>query len=158
MEEELILDEKESDEELVLSKKSKRSLDATQKWTLFLSIVLFIYAVWITYSGLNLVLMDNPYGDMMNDFPEAYQRKNPFRTMGTITMILGLIFLFPAVFLLNYSLNSRKALTQTSPRHLENALAQHKYFYMFFGIFVMVIFVFYIAFTLSGANALGLFM
>ena len=156
--EDVILDERESNNELILTKKSKHALEGMQKWSLFLSIVLFVNAAWIAYSGLDLVLMENPYGDMMNDFPEVYQRKNPFKMMGIITMIFGLLFLFPAIFLLNYSLNSRKALNNSSSQQLESAFTNHKYFYMFFGIFVIVIFVFYLAFKISGANALGLFM
>ncbi len=156
--EDFILDEKESNEELALTKNAKKSLDAMQKWTLFLAIVLFVFSTWLAYRGISLMLMENPYADMANKFPDVYQRKNPFKMIGIITLIFGLLFLFPAFFLITYSLNSKKFLDNNSPEFLEKSLINHKYFYMFFGSFVILIVVFAFAFWISGANAVGLFI
>ncbi len=103
-------------------------LNETRKWTLFLSILGFIFI------GLGVVLIP------ILIISSSINNSSIPGFATTIPLILmAIIYFFPIYYLLKFSNNSKKAIDNSDSQYLETSFKFLKLHYRFMGIFVIVI-------------------
>ena len=143
-------------EGLVITPQMKQFLFETAKWAKFLSIIGFVMI------GLFIVLaivMSLFMGTMMSELGET----NGMGALGggfvgVIYALMGLIYLFPVLYLYRFATKMKIALQSNDEAFLSSSFENLKSCYKFLGIFMAVILVFYaigliIAVFVGGAAA-----
>jgi len=137
--------------ELVLSKASIGYLTETRKWTMFFSILGFI-AIAFMILGAIIIGIIGLFGGAFGGMNEAW-------IMGVIAFVylgFGLLYFFPVLYLLKFSINMRKAVELSDQNNLLKAFENLKSHYRFLGILMIVLFGIYILIGLiAGAVALS---
>lgn len=121
-------------------------LNAIRKWTMFFSVIAFIFlGMLIIFSftaGAFLSLL-NPNPDQ--DVPK-------WVIFALITAVI-IIYFFPAFFLLRFSTHARTAVKKLSSDELTIALRYLRSFYFYLGVLVIVILCFYVlALVIAGSS------
>ena len=139
------MENNEIKEKLEFNNQSLNHLNTTRKWTMFFSILGFIGLGFMLI--ISLVLMT---GGLLNSLPDAASfSAAPLGIVGFMYIIIAVLYFFPIYFLLQFSINSKKAILYKDEYLLEKALRNLKNHYMFVGVLTIIMFSFYIIFVLA---------
>jgi hypothetical protein len=123
-----------------LSPETIKHLNTLRKWSMFLAVSGFIFL------GLIVVL-----GILAGTFLTAFNR-NGGTTSGLSDLVLmagfvglALINLFPIFFLFRFSVHTSNAISNTDSAELTRAVRYLKRFFLYLGILLIVLIVFYIS-------------
>lgn len=129
---------------LELSSSAKNYLLQTSKWARFLSILGFIFPALMIVVGVSFGSLANQFGDMsliVGGFTSF---------IGIFFIIIGLITLYPALRLFQFSKQARKAADEEDSQALEMCLKRIRSFFRFYGI-IMIIYLAFIAIGILSA-------
>ncbi len=121
-------------------------LNSAWKWTMFLSILGFIFL------GLLIVA-----GVVTSTFLSAFKTQEanlgiPESLMIIILIVIAAIYFFPVFFLFRFSRNTRDAIQTLDKRKLEKAFRNLRIYFTYIGIMVIVVLSIYLV-TLLAAGA-----
>lgn len=143
--------EDNNNENLVLNKESLAYLNETRKWTMFFSVLGFIVVGFFAIAAIVMGII-SMVGGTFGGFREAW-------ILGIIAIVylaIGVLYLFPILYLLKFSINSKKALEQQDSNFITTAMLNLKSHYKFIGIMTIVVFGIYIlAGVIAGIVALA---
>ncbi len=110
-----------------------RNLNVTRRWTMFLSVLGFIFL------GLILIL-----GIITGTFLTAFSQSNKIPGVPDALLIgsfigLALIVFFPILFLFRFSKHAAKAVSTLNPMDLHKAVRYLKLFFLFVGIYLILL-------------------
>jgi hypothetical protein len=111
------------------------SLRRTKPWVRFLSILGFILTGFIVLLGIVLALGVG----FLSSISKAPFGGISAVLIGCVYVALGLIYVFPAVYLFRYADGIQKALTRDLVSGVEHALRNQKSFWTFAGVFVLIV-------------------
>jgi hypothetical protein len=122
----------DQDKPIEFTKVSLDHLRKTRKWTMFLSVLGFIF-IGLCIIVIPVVIV---YSGMMG--------KSGSEIFALLPLLLVVcIYFFPVYFLYRFSTNSMDAITNSDSQSLEKALKYLKFYYRFMGILVIVMLAFY---------------
>lgn len=132
-----ILDTNLSNEELRITPEIQEFLKETAKWGKFLGIVGFVMVGIFVLLGIFMAFF---MGSMMADMGEAGAFGGAMGgALGFVYVILGLMYLFPSLYLYRFSKKMKIALDQHDQQYLYDSFQNLKSLYKFMGIFMAVI-------------------
>lgn len=105
-------------------------LESTRKWTLFLSIVGFIFIGLLLLMGL---VMIGTFSMISAFYPI------PGFAVFIIYLIFAAVYFFPILYLYKFSFKMRMAIEQKNSQYAEEAFRYQKMMYKFLGILTIVI-------------------
>jgi hypothetical protein len=113
-------------------------LRRTAPWVRLMSVVLFISCALMMVGGLifAIALAVGLGGDTSRPAGAA-----PAMAVGVVYAVMGLINLFPAVFLTRFANRAKAYVASRTVPHLEEALDAQRSYWKFMGIFMIVAFV-----------------
>jgi hypothetical protein len=121
-------------------------LSDTAKWGKFLAIVGFIGCGLLLLGGLVFMVAVNSLGGY---YSSVFSGMGP--VIGVIYLAIAVLYFFPCLFLLRFSNKMKAALLSNDQEALNEAFNQHRRFYKFVGILVIIIISFYVlAILLTG--------
>lgn len=125
-------------EELKLTSAAKRFLSETASWCKLLSIVGFI--------GIGIMVIFSFFaGTIFNNTPQAQTMPFDFGYLMTgIYLLLALVYLFPVLYLFQFSKKMKKALQSKDDDVLAVAFEKLKSHYKFVGVFTIIFISLYI--------------
>ncbi len=131
-----------------LSLESVRYLNETRKWAAFIAIMLFIFTGLMVVVGLVVAAVFSASEELNSVMPIGSS------WLGIVYVLLGAVYLLPAIYLYNFSTHTAKGLLQSNPSHLNLAFKNLKSHYKFLGIFLIVMLGIY-ALLVIGIMTLG---
>ncbi len=120
-------------------------LTTTYKWTKFLSILGFVMLGLMGLGGLGLIVSGA-------SIPGSAA---PAALMGVIYIAMCAIYFFPTLYLYNFSVKMKTALTASSQDELEASFENLKSLFKFIGILTIVMIALYILIIIFGIIAAG---
>lgn len=148
-----------SSAELNLNSAAKDYLRQTAKWAKFLAIMSIVFAVLIIVMGLafgsimNYFMALSPTAGMNGagaGYPQAASTM-----MAVIYGILGLVMLYPGIRLFQFATQSKNALDSNDNLGIEIGLKRLRSVFRFYGIFTIIMLVFYALAILGMLVGLG---
>lgn len=131
-----------------LSGESVRYLNETRKWAAFIAIMLFIFTGLMVVVGLVIAAVFSASEELRSVMPFGSS------WLGLLYVLLGAVYLFPAIYLYNFSTHAAKGIQQANQGHLNLAFKNLKSHYKFLGIFLIVMLGLY-ALLIIGIITLG---
>lgn len=125
-------------------------LNETRKWTLFFSILGFIFLGLMVIGSLFMMTMFGTLAPGGGAFPGM----GIF--LGIVYLLVGLLYFFPILYLFKFSKHSRIAIYNEDSEQLELAIKYQKAHYKFIGILTIVILSLYVLFFLFAIITGGL--
>ena len=127
------------DRKIEIGPDTLRNLNATRKWTMFLAVSGFIF--------LGLILM---LGIITGTFLTAFSHSDKIPGVPDALLIgsfigLALIVFFPILFLFRFSKHASNAVSTLDGRELHKAVRYLKLFFLFTGIFLIMLILAYFA-------------
>jgi hypothetical protein len=108
------------------------SLRQTKPWARFLSILGFISISFMVIGGtINIFVLSGD--NSQNSFLQVI-------LLGTLNILMGLLYLFPSLFLFKFSSAIGRLLDGGGSREMEEALSNQKSFWKFIGILTIIMF------------------
>ncbi len=108
-------------------------LSDTAKWGKFLAIIGFIFCGLLVIGGIAFsVLVSSASGYYGNIF----SRMGP--AIGVIYILIALVYFFPCLFLLRFSVKMKAALLTNDQETMNEAFSQHRRMYKFVGILTII--------------------
>ncbi|MCY1633257.1 DUF5362 family protein [Marinifilum sp. D737] len=128
-------------------------LNETRKWTMFFSILGFVFLGILLIAA---VFMASMFGAMAGNLPF----KGSGIVMGVFYLLLGVLYFFPIFYLYKFSKHSKTAIYGEDSEQLSLAFKYLKKHYKFIGILSIILLSFYVlAFLImSIAGGIGAFM
>lgn len=123
-------------------------LTTTYKWTKFLSVLGFVMLGLIVFSGLFTIILG---ANLQNGSGQIVG-------IGITYLIMCAVYFFPTLYLYNFSVKMKRALTTHSQEELEDSFENLKSLFKFTGIFTIIILSLYIVFIIFGSFAFGLLL
>ncbi len=126
------------DQPITVSEEMLGSLNATQPWVKFLSIVCFVVAAFVALAGI-ITIVGFTFG------PTSSRLEHIFGPIIGVLETLASVFfyLIPGVFLLRYG-NAIINIPASGRAAMEDALRQQKSLWKYVGIFTIALLVFYV--------------
>ena len=149
-----LMNNEEKESQLVISPIASNYLNETGKWTKFLAIMGFIMIGFIVIVGLFAGTMMSLAGG--DQFGVMMPGMSFF--IGFIYVVMGLIYLFPTLYLFKFSNKIKSALQSNNNDELNEALSNQKSFYKFIGIFTIVILSIYLLFGIIAVSFSAMLM
>jgi len=128
----------------------KEYLQQTKPWVRFMSVLGFIAVALMVLCGFAVMIFS---ASMSSRFGPSGV---PMAFLGFIYLVLGLIYVFPAIFLYRYADGIKKAITVDLVGGMEDALRSQKSFWRYVGIIALIILIVY-AIILVGLILFGIF-
>ena len=122
-------------------------LNSTRKWTMFLSVLGFIFLGLLIVTGLatSLFLTTFKTTEANLGVPESM--------MILIFIIVGAIYFFPVFFLFRFSRNTRDAIQNLDQQKLKKGFRNLRLYFTYIGIMVIVVLTIYVvALLFAGAS------
>jgi hypothetical protein len=121
------------DNHLTISEAGLGHLSSMSKWALFLAIMGFIGSGFMILFGIFFAAISGllPQTEEMSNFPSGI--------IMVFYLILGVIYFFPSLFLLNFSSKAKSALASRTEEPLEKALKNLRSYFAFTGILLIVV-------------------
>ncbi len=134
---------------LELGPSALRNLDATRKWTTFLSVVGFIFL------GLLIV-----FGLATSKFLTAFETKEVSlgiseSLMTGLFIIVAAIYFFPVFFLLRFSSCSRDAIHNLDRKKLDKAFRNLRIFFTYLGLLVIIVLSIYLTVLIVAGSSMA---
>ena len=120
-------------EQLTLTSASKNFLKETAKWAFFLSIMGFIMIAFMLVLAIFSNTIFGMAAAMQPGVPE-----NIGMIMTITYLILGLIYFFPAYYLMQFSNKMKKAVATKNDETFAKAFEMLKSHYKFIGVFTII--------------------
>jgi hypothetical protein len=126
---------------------SLNHLNSTWKWTMFLSILGFIF--------LGLIIIA---GAVTSTFLSAFKTQEanlgiPESLMIIVLIVVAAIYFFPVMFLFRFSRNTRDAIQNLDKLKLEKAFRNLRTYFIYIGIMVIVVLsIYFVALLAAGAS------
>ncbi|KAA9338283.1 hypothetical protein F0P96_05445 [Hymenobacter busanensis] len=130
---------------LTLSQADQHYLSATRRWTSFLAIVGFVMTGFIVLMGLGVGLFASSMPGQMKGMG----------FMGIFYVLIAALYFFPCLYLMRFSSRMNTALLHNDQQALTQALANHKSFYKFIGVLMIITLALY-ALGIAVAMTIGL--
>jgi len=114
---------------LEVTENAKKYLKSTASWSLFFAVLGFIGVAILVICGIAVMLMGDFFGvdlGYMSFF-------------GIFYIALGIVMVFPALYLLSFSQKTKKALVDQDTMVMEEAFKNMKSYWKFTGIMAIVI-------------------
>lgn len=124
---------------LVINRNSLTYLTEIRKWTMFFAVLGFI-AIGLMVLAAFVVGIIASVGGAFGGFKEA----SVLGVLAVVYLAFGALYIFPVLYLLKFSTNTRKAIEQSDSNLLSSAFLNLKSHYKFVGILTIVIFGIYI--------------
>jgi hypothetical protein len=124
-----------------------KNLNSTRKWTMFLSVLGFIFL------GLLIVV-----GVATSTFLTAFKSKEvnlgvPESLMIVLFIIIAAIYFFPVLFLFRFSRNTRDAIHNHDKLKLEKAFRNLRTYFTYIGVLVIIVLSIYLlALVVAGSS------
>lgn len=118
-------------QDLVINTEIKDYLLSTVKWSKFLAIVGFIAVGFMVIAAVIMLLVGN-------------RGPIPTSIMGSIYLVMSVLYFFPLKYLMNFSTKIKAALEVNNQQILSEGFKNLKSHYKFFGIFIIVTLVLYL--------------
>jgi uncharacterized membrane protein len=131
---------------LEITEDAKKYLKTTSVWTNFMAIFNFVVIAFMVLAGI--MLMVGFTGNTGYGMPQI-------GSMGLFYIVVAIIMLFPALYLLRFSRQTANALSNQDTLALEDAFKNMKSYWMFMGIFAIVMITIVIISALSFVMSLG---
>jgi heme/copper-type cytochrome/quinol oxidase subunit 2 len=135
------------DRKIEMGPETLNHLNSTRKWTMFLSVLGFIFLGLIIFAGLatSLFLTTFKTQEANLGIPESF--------MILIFIVVGAIYFFPVFFLFRFSRNTRDAIQNLDRQKLEKGLRNLRLYFTYIGIMVIVVLSIYVvALLFAGAS------
>ncbi len=127
-------DNQQKDTRMYITKNAEKNLRITAVWTKFYAILSFIGVGFVFLIGLGLILAGNLEPNELADL-STYNFMFAFpKALGIIYMLLSIVMLFPAIFLLQYSIYTKRCLSNSNVATLEVAFNKMKSYWLYMGI------------------------
>ncbi|MEN8186421.1 MAG: hypothetical protein ABFR05_04770 [Bacteroidota bacterium] len=146
---EKIMNPSEPGKELTLSVKSINFLTETGNWMLFFAILGFLGVGFMVLIGLFAGSIFAGIGSDEMGLPF------PGMLFGVIYIVLAGLYVMPIIYLYNFSVKIKKALTEKNDLVLEEAFKNLKSHYKYVGVFTIVMFSVYLIIGI-GAGVFGI--
>ncbi len=124
----------EHEPKMFVTETTEKNLKTTAFWTKFYAILCFVGVGAMVLSGLLLAIMGSFNAYPVMETTPAISLFSNFKIIGIIYIIMGLVMIFPAVFLYQFSTNTKKSLLDNNVATLELAIVKMKMYWMFIGI------------------------
>lgn len=138
----------ENQNNLTLNDLAVDSLRESAKWTMFLSILGFIFIGLMLVGG---AIATVAFSAMPDESPYGY---NPFGAIkgfiGIIYLVMAALYFFPVLYLYKFSKATKEALSYNNSELLAEGLQNLKSHYKFVGIMTIVILSFYLLAIVGG--------
>lgn len=124
-----------------------KNLNSTRKWTMFLSVLGFIFL------GLLIIV-----GVATSTFLTAFKSKEvnlgvPESLMIVMFIIIAAIYFFPVLFLFRFSRNTRDAIHNHDKLKLEKAFRNLRTYFTYIGVMVIIVLSIYLlALVVAGSS------
>jgi hypothetical protein len=115
-----------------------KNLNTIRKWTMFLSIAGFISFAAVVFFGI----LTGTFLSVFSSHDEGLRLKEMAGILGILVIIL--IYLFPILFLFNFSKNAARATVGHDQAALRKSFKNLKYFFTSLGIFTIILLAVYI--------------
>jgi hypothetical protein len=125
------------EKKLELNEDALNELTQIRKWTMFFSVLGFIFIALIVFAGLIMAAMSS-------SLASAGLGKVPMVLLGVIYLALGVIYILPVIYLYKFSVDAKNAIESKDSALIALALKSLKKHYRFIGVFTIVIFGIYI--------------
>lgn len=123
------------------------NLNSTRKWTMFLSVLGFIFLGLLIVAGLatSLFLTAFKTSEANLGIPESF--------MLIIFIVVGAIYFFPVFFLFRFSRNTRDAIQNLDQQKLTKGFRNLRLYFTYIGIMViLVLSIYVVALLFAGAS------
>ena len=126
---------------------SLNNLNATRKWTMFLSVLGFIFLGFLIVAGL-----------ITSTFLSTFKSEEvnlgiPESLMVIVFIIIAAIYFFPVLFLFRFSRHTRNAVQTLDKQELHKAFKNLRVYFTYIGIMVIIVISIYIvALVTAGAS------
>ncbi len=135
---------------LEIGPESVKNLNATRKWTMFLSVLGFIFL------GLLIVV-----GLVTSTFLNAFKSKEvslgvPESLMVVMFIVIAAIYFFPVLYLFRFSKNIRDAVQNLDKMKLEKAFKNLRIYFTYIGIMVIIVLSIYIVALFAAGATMSL--
>jgi len=127
-----------------------KSLNTIRKWTMFISITGLISLGVMFFFGL----LTGTFLSVFNSPEEGLRVKEIAGVLGLLGMLL--VYLFPILFLFNFSKNATLALVEHDQKALKKAFKNLKYFFGSLGIFTIILLAVYVASLIFAGASMNL--
>jgi len=141
------MENSQDDRKLEIGPEILKNLNATRKWTTFLSVLGFIFLGLLIIGGLaaGLFLTVFKSGENLLGFPESF--------LIIAFFVVGIVYSFPVLFLFRFSRNTRDAIHNNDILKLTKGFKNLYLFFKIIGILVILVLLIYvIALAVSGAS------
>jgi hypothetical protein len=132
------MDSNPENRKMEIEQETLKNLNITRKWTMFLSIIGFIFLGFFIVMGViaGTFLSAFNTGETSLGIPEVL--------IGAIFLILAVVYFFSLHFLFRFSKHISKVISTCDNKELPIALKNLKSYFVFFGIMVIIILIFYV--------------
>jgi uncharacterized membrane protein YjgN (DUF898 family) len=123
------------------------NLNTTRKWTMFLSILGFIFLGFLIVAGLTTSLFLSAFKteDVGLGIPESL--------MIILFIVIAAIYFFPVFFLFRFSRHTRNAVQTLDKHELQKAFRNLKLYFLYIGVMIIIVLSIYIiALIAAGAS------
>lgn len=130
-----------------LDQESLKNLDSIRKWTMFFSVLGFIFIGILVIAGFAAGIFMSVFssGEMGAGFP--------LWVLIIIIPAIAAIYFFPVFFLFRFSRHMRNAVMNLSNEHIRIAFRNLKYYFTYIGVLVIIVLAFYfIALVVAGSS------
>jgi hypothetical protein len=121
-----------------VTENAKKFLKITSSWTNFMAILSFVGIGFLILSGISILLMMRSpavgIAMALSDSPDLLG----LYIIGWVYPIIGIILIFPALFLFRFSQKTKQALANQDTLVMEDAFKNLKAYWKFTGIFTIV--------------------
>jgi hypothetical protein len=132
------MEEQQENKSVEIDKYILRNLNTIRKWTMFISITGFISFAVVVFFGI----LTGTFLSVFSSHDEGLRLKEMAGILGLLGM--ALIYLFPILFLFNFSKNAAKATGEHDQKALKKAFKNLKYFFASLGIFTIILLAVYV--------------
>jgi protein-S-isoprenylcysteine O-methyltransferase Ste14 len=141
------MENQQEEKKIELSPEALKNLNATWKWTMFLSVLGYIFLGLLIIGGVATSTFLTAFRTSESNLgiPES------LLTAGII--VAAIIYFLPIFFLFRFSRNTRDAIHERDSRKLDKALRNLRIYFTFLGILVIFILsVYFVALFAAGAS------
>jgi hypothetical protein len=123
----------QDESKIEIGSETLNSLNATRKWTMFLSVLGFIFLGLMIVAGLatSFFLTTFKSQEANLGIPESL--------MIIIFIVIGAIYFFPVFFLFRFSRNTRDAIQKLDRQKLSKGFRNLRLYFTYIGIMVIVV-------------------
>ena len=125
------------EKKLELNEEALNELTQIRKWSMFFSVLGFIFIALMVFAGLIMAAMSSSLAG-------TGLGKLPMALIGIVYFVFGIIYIFPVLYLYKFSVNAKKAIDSKDSVLVASALKSLKQHFRFIGVVTIILFGIYI--------------